>query len=119
MVLGGLRSMEETSMTTMAKTNPVKENRGAIMVVGIFFACMMIGWMWFMIGLGDSIIWRDRSQEAADAAAYTSTAVQAQGMNLISFVNIIMFVMACLYLALAFIYSLLDLLHVIFGSTGD
>ena len=46
-----------------------RDNNGAIMVLGIFMACAMIGLTWEFIGLGDAMIWRDRSQEAADAAA--------------------------------------------------
>ena len=88
-------------MTTTALRpldNLQKNNRGAIMVLGIFFACMMIGWMWMLIGLGDAFIWRDRSQEAADAMSYSSAAIQAQGMNLISFVNVLMLIMTAVYM---------------------
>lgn len=94
-------------------------NRGAIMVLGIFFACMMIGWMWMMIGLGDAIVWRDRSQEAADSMAYSSAAIQAQGMNLISFVNVLMLILTAVYLVMSFVYDILDFLHVMIGSTND
>jgi len=97
------------------KTN----NRGAIMVLGIFFACMMIGWMWMLIGLGDAIIWRDRSQEAADAMSYSSAAIQAQGMNLISFVNVLMLIMTAVYLLMSFVYNILDFVHAILGSDKD
>jgi hypothetical protein len=89
------------------------------MVLGIFFACMMIGWMWMLVGLGDAMIWRDRSQEAADAVTYSSAAIQAKGMNLISFLNDIMLVITFGYLIMAFLYNMLDIAHVIFGSTDD
>ncbi|HSQ61768.1 MAG TPA: hypothetical protein VLM85_01080, partial [Polyangiaceae bacterium] len=95
------------------------DNRGAIMVLGIFFACIMIGWMWMLVGLGDAMIWRDRSQEAADAITYSSAAVQAKAMNLISFVNIVMMIIAGVYLLLAMVYNVLDLAHIILGSTND
>jgi len=108
------------SATTMTLNQPLRDDRrGAIMVLGVFFACMMIGWMWMVVGLGDSIIWRDRSQEAADATTYASAAVQAQAMNLISFVNILMLIMAALYMLVAFIFNILDFLHWILGSTTD
>ena len=94
-------------------------NRGAIMVLGVFFACMMIGWMWMMIGLGDAIVWRDRSQEAADSMAYSSAAIQAQGMNLISFVNVLMLILTAVYLVMSFVYDILDFLHTMIGSTND
>ena len=96
-----------------------KDNRGAIMVLGIFLACVMIGWMWMLIGLGDAMIWRDRSQEAADAVSYSSAAIQAKGMNLIAFLNAVMLVITFLYLIMAIIYNILDWAHVFLGSTDD
>jgi hypothetical protein len=96
-----------------------QDKRGAIMVLGIFFACVMIGWMWMLIGLGDAMIWRDRTQEAADAITYTSAAVQAKGMNFIAFINIVMLLIVAAYLAMAFIYNILDFGLVITGRHGD
>ena len=96
-----------------------KDHRGAIMVLGIFFACMMIGWMWMLVGLGDAMIWRDRSQEAADAVTYSSSAVQAKAMNLISFLNLILLVITFIYLIMAFLWNFLDIAHSILGSTDD
>jgi hypothetical protein len=110
-------------MTAIAIESRVRsfeeDNRGAIMVIGIFFACMMIGWMWMVVGLGDAFIWRDRSQEAADAVTYSSSAIQAKAMNLISFLNLIMLVITFIYLIMAFLWNILDIVHSIFGSTDD
>ncbi len=97
----------------------VNDNRGAIMVLGIFMACVMIGFMWMLVGLGDAMIWRDRSQEAADALAYTSAAADAKAMNFISFLNLIMLLIAAIYLAMALIYNLLDFTLVLVGRTDD
>ena len=107
------------SGTAIESRNLVKNERGAIMVVGIFFACMMIGWMWMLVGLGDAMIWRDRSQEAADAISYSSSAIQAQGMNLISFVNVLMLILTAVYMVMSFVYNILDFLHIVFGSSKD
>jgi len=54
------------------------------MVMGVFLACSMIAAMWYMMGIGDAILWRDRQQEAADSIAFTSAAVHARGMNFIA-----------------------------------
>ncbi len=110
------------SANVIANSSPldkVKDNRGAIMVVGIFFACVMIGWMWMLVGLGDAMIWRDRSQEAADSMSYSSAAIQAQGMNLISFINILMLILTAVYLLMSFVYNILDFMHVVLGSDVD
>jgi len=68
------------------------------MVLGIFMACAMVAMMWYLVGIGDAVIWRDRSQEAADAIAFSSASVHARGMNFIAFLNIVMLVLAAIYL---------------------
>ncbi|HEY1954807.1 MAG TPA: hypothetical protein VGH28_04330 [Polyangiaceae bacterium] len=95
------------------------DRRGAIMVIGIFFACVMIGWMWTLVGLGDAMIWRDRSQESVDSIVYTSAAIHARGMNFISFCNIVMLLITAVYLAMAVIFSISDFLMVITGRMDD
>ena len=42
------------------------DTRGAVMMTGVFLAAVLIGALWFVIGIGDAIIFRDRMQEAAD-----------------------------------------------------
>jgi hypothetical protein len=90
--------------------------RGAIMVIGVFLACSMIAAMWYVMGIGDAILWRDRSQEAADSIAYTSAAIHARGMNFIAMCNIIMLIIVGLYLLMCMIRSVLDLILYV---TGD
>lgn len=96
-----------------------RDHRGAIMVLGIFFACVMIGWMWMLVGLGDAMIWRDRSQEAADAVTYSSSAIQAKAMNLISFLNLVMLLITFIYMIMAFVWNIFDIFHTFLGSTDD
>lgn len=93
------------------------DRKGAIMVVGIFFACAMIGLTWEFIGLGDAMIWRDRSQEVADSIAFSSASVHARAMNFIAFLNIIMLIMTTVYLIMAIIFNLLDFTLVVVGTT--
>jgi hypothetical protein len=96
-----------------------QDNRGAIMVLGIFMACAMVGLMWYMIGVGDALIWRDRSQEAADSMAFTSAAIHAHSMNIIAFLNIVMSILAAIYLLAAMIFNLTDFILVIIGRNDD
>jgi len=95
------------------------DNQGAIMVLGIFMACAMVAMMWYLVGIGDAVIWRDRSQEAADAIAFSSASVHARGMNFIAFLNIVMLVLAAIYLITAVIYSILDVALVVVGRNDD
>jgi hypothetical protein len=72
--------------------------------------------MWYVMGIGDAILWRDRSQEAADAVAYTSAAVHARGMNFISAMNIVMLIITALYIVMCIARSVIDIVLYI---TGD
>lgn len=81
------------------------DQRGAIMLMGLCMACFLIGSLWFLIGIGDAIVFRDNMQEAADHAAFTSAALHAKGMNFISACNLIM---------LAFVFF-----HILLGLVND
>ena len=93
----------------------VRDERGAIMVMGIFLACSMIAAMWYMMGVGDAILWRDHQQEAADSIAFTSAAIHARGMNFIAMVNIIMMFIIAVYLIACIIRTFVKQRH----STPD
>ena len=62
----------------------LEDNRGAVMLIGLFMATFLIGSMWFMKGLGDAMVFKDRMQEGADHAVFSASAVNARGMNLIA-----------------------------------
>jgi metal-sulfur cluster biosynthetic enzyme len=79
------------------------DDRGAIMVLGVFLAMFLIGALWFLIGIGDMLVFRDKAQEAADAAAFSVTVVHAKGMNLIAALNLLMLVMTAIYVALGIV----------------
>lgn len=93
--------------------------RGAIMVMGVFLACSMIAAMWYLMGIGDAILWRDRQQEAADSIAFTSAAVHARGMNFISMINIIMLLVVAVYLIACILRTALDLILYVTGDDTD
>jgi hypothetical protein len=86
------------------------DNRGAVMLTGLFMAFVLIGGLWFVIGMGEAILFRDRMQEAADHGAFTSASIQANGMNFISAINIIMLILAMVHIVLGVIQDVLRLL---------
>src|SRR5215472_18606442 len=88
---------------------------GAVMLVGLFMGLFLIGCLWYMIGIGDAIVFRDRMQEVADAAAFSSAVVHARGMNFLVAINLVMLAMAGLYLVLALITDLTQLLQMFTG----
>ncbi|MBK6464534.1 MAG: hypothetical protein IPF92_26550 [Myxococcales bacterium] len=86
-----------------------EDTRGAVMVMGLFMATFLIGAMWFMKGIGDAVVFKDRMQESADHVAFTSAVVHARGMNIISVINIVMYVIALIWIILCVLKDLLDL----------
>jgi len=66
------------------------DERGAVMVMGIFMCSCLVGALWYLAGIGDAILYRERMQEAADAVAFSDAALHARGMNLLVLVNLIM-----------------------------
>jgi hypothetical protein len=74
------------------------DNRGAVMLTGLFLAFFLVGALWYVIGIGDAIVFRNRMQEAADSAVFSSAAIHAKGMNFVSACNLIMLVMALVHI---------------------
>lgn len=66
------------------------DQSGAIMVVGVFISAVLAGAVFFIIGTGDAIVYRQRVQDAADAITYTSAGFHARGMNIIVLINLVM-----------------------------
>lgn len=76
------------------------DDRGAVMVLGVFLAIFLIGALFFLMGIGESLVFRDKAQEAADAASFSVSVVHAKGMNLIAVLNMLLVLMTLLYLSL-------------------
>lgn len=70
--------------------NLKSDQSGAIMIAGVFMAALLAAGVFYVIGMGNAIVYRERLQDAADAVAYTSAGVHARGMNIIVFINLIM-----------------------------
>jgi hypothetical protein len=99
------------SMPALAKQPALRElhrdQRGAIMLMGLGIACFLIGALWYIIGIGDALVFRNTMQEVADHAAFAGAVVHAKGMNLISTCNLILFALVVVHLILGVISDLL------------
>lgn len=89
------------AITAERPRNLLDDERGAIMIMGLFMATMIIGAMWYMKGIGDAIVFRDRMQEGADHVVFSSAAVHARGMNLISVTNLVMYILTVIHVVLS------------------
>lgn len=76
------------------------DNGGAIVIVGTFMAIFLTAAMFFIMGTGEAIVYRERVQDAADAVAFSGAGVHARGMNLIVLINMIMAAILAVLVAL-------------------
>lgn len=85
-------------------TGPVlvlgRSERGAAMVFGIFFAVFFVAMVWALWGTVETVLFRQRVQDAADAAAFSAAVVNARGMNLIALINMTMAAVLAVLVAL-------------------
>ena len=80
---------------------------GAVMIMGVFMALALIGVIWFLLGIGASIVFRENMQEGADSGAFSSAAVHARSMNFIVALNLVMFALATFWVLLCITYVVL------------
>jgi len=80
----------EFARSRPARTALASNTHGAILVMGVFLCSCLVSVLWYLAGIGDAIIYRERLQEAADATAFSAAALSARGMNLIVLLNLIM-----------------------------
>jgi hypothetical protein len=86
------------------------DQRGAIMLMGLCMSCFLIGGLWFLIGIGDAIVFRDQMQEASDHAAFTSAVLHAKGMNFISACNLVLLAMIAIHIIMGLITDIMTAL---------
>ena len=92
------------------------DQRGAVMVIGLFLALAVIGALWSLIGIGNAMLAREQSQEAVDSAAFTNAVIHARGMNFIAFINIIVMALTMAYLLLTWFDAILSSILLLLGT---
>jgi hypothetical protein len=106
-------------MTTLPEVRPGRrvcgDERGAILVMGIFMCACLVGILWYLAGIGDAIVYRERMQEAADATAFSAAVLHARGMNLLVMINLIMACVLAVRVALKVAYLVLQVLAIAFS----
>jgi hypothetical protein len=79
--------------------------RGFIAFAGIVGGALLVAALWHIVSVGDAIVWRERAQDTADAAAFQNAVLQARGMNAIVVLNLIM----ALVMSLLIIWRMIEL----------
>ncbi len=64
--------------------------RGAILLMGLFMSVLLVSCLYYLIGIGDTLLFREKMQDAADAGVYSAAIIHARGMNIIVMINIMM-----------------------------
>jgi hypothetical protein len=100
--------------TTPAKRSLRDDRRGAILIAAVFMATFLVGCLWYVMGIGDAILYRQRMQDGADAVAYAGAVYHARGMNIIAMLNLVMAailaVLVWLKIAQVLLWSLMAIL---------
>ncbi|MEQ9320143.1 MAG: hypothetical protein RIF41_13345, partial [Polyangiaceae bacterium] len=75
--------------TKTHERNLAGDERGAIVLMGVFMSAFLVGGLWYLMGIGDAIIYRETVQTGADSTVFTAAVYHARGMNVIAMVNIV------------------------------
>jgi hypothetical protein len=59
-----------------------------MLVLGLFMAVFLVGMLYHVISIGQSISYKEKLQDVADASAFTASASYARSMNLIGLMNV-------------------------------
>ena len=81
-------------------TNIGADDRGMIMVMAIPMCLFLTGALWYIAGIGDAVLFRERMQEAADAVSFSTAVLEARGMNILVLLNLIMAAVEAILVAL-------------------
>lgn len=85
----------------------VTDQAGATMVMGVFIAALLVGMIYYVWGVGDAVMHRERMQDASDTAAFSAAVIHARGMNMLALLNMIMAALAIVAATMATIASMI------------
>lgn len=90
--VGSSQPRETTDLKSRSTTRQSlwSDESGATMVLGVFMAALAVGVLYYLHGVANVVIHRERMQDAADSAAFMSAVVNARAMNILAILNMIM-----------------------------
>ncbi len=94
-------SLDEFSANDGRSSVPsLTDDRGALMVIGIFTMPVVVSLLYVLIGTAKTLLAREGMQDAADAGALSAAIFMARGMNLIAMINLLMALLLSVLVAL-------------------
>jgi len=82
------------------------DDRGAIMVIALFLAVFAVAILYSLIGTAETVLFRERLQDAADSAALSSAVMHARSMNLLVLINLLMAALLAVLVTIKLIESI-------------
>jgi hypothetical protein len=92
------------------RSSLVRETEGAMMLISLFMALFLIATLYYVLGVGDAVLYRRIMQDGADAGAHAASVMGAKGMNLHVLLNVVMAVTAGILLVIRSVEVLLELI---------
>ena len=86
--------------------------------MAVFMSILLVGALWYIAGVGDFIVYRERMQEAADSVAFSAAIIQARGMNIIVLINLLMAAILAIRVAINMLKLLCTVLGALFSALG-
>ncbi len=83
------------------------DRAGATMVMGVFMAALLVGMIYYVWGVGDAVMHRERMQDASDTAAFSAAVIHARGMNMLALINMVMAALAIVAATMATIAAMI------------
>ncbi|MFW2389068.1 MAG: hypothetical protein ACN4G0_12075 [Polyangiales bacterium] len=83
---------------------------GAMMLMSLFLALLLVGAAYYILGVGDAVIYRRIMQDGADAGAHAAAVMGAKGMNLHALLNVVMAVTTGILLVIRSVEVLLEII---------
>jgi hypothetical protein len=97
------------------------DERGAVLVIGVFMASVLVGAIWYLMGLGDALVYREFLQDGADATSFASAVYHARGMNAVVMLNVVMAAVFAVLVALHVAHAIIVIIQIascLFAWTG-
>jgi hypothetical protein len=79
------------------------------MLLALFLGLLLVGTLYYVLGVGDAVLYRRVMQDGADAGAFAASVMAAKGMNLHSLLNVVMAIAAGVLLVIRSVEVLLEI----------
>jgi hypothetical protein len=104
-----MKAVSRPSRSEPRRVRPdlARDARGAMALLALVMAVFLTALVAYVVGIGESVLYRERMQDGADAAAFAAAVLHARGMNLIALVNMSMAALLAVLVALKLVETVI------------